>query len=465
MNSLAESTIIERLAANVLETRFENLDWADLEHARNRIIDVVGCLIGGANAPGNSGLVDLVRDWGGKEEATILIHGGKAPAHNVALVNSIMCRSFDFEPVSPTVEGRSAPGHVSGSTVTTTITMGEVRDINGKELLTTLLVGDDVTSRVLLAGSGSGLSPGWDRIGPINPFGTTAIAGRLLGLNKFQMRNAFGIVLNLIAGTFDIIQDTTTSFKLTQGTAAKSGIFSAELARAGWTGPKDALFGKFGYYHLYTEGCRDPSILTRDLGKKFYSDGVIKPYSCCRGCHGAVDCALAFVHKHGVEARDIQEAIFYVSSGYSDNILALPFRIGDFSHANAIFSIQYCGATALLKKSVKPEHFTEEAIRDPQINAFIKKVRVTAELSQAEEQNVKLKVIMKDGRELTEHVDVPKGDQLGNPISKDEIIAKFWTNVEFSRTVTRENAERLLALLEKLEDLDSVKRIVELLVV
>jgi len=464
MNSTTESTPIEKLAANVLETRFENLDQEALEHAKNRIIDVVGCLIGGANAPGNSGLVDLVRDWGGKEEATILIHGGKAPAHNVAMVNSIMARSFDFEPVSPVVEEITAGGHLSGSTVMTAITMGEVKDINGKELITALLAGDDVASRVLLGGSGSGLASGWDRIGPINPFGTAAIAGRLLGLNRLQMRNAFGIVLNLIAGSFDIIQDTTTSFKLTQGTSARSGIFSAQLAKAGWTGPKDALLGKFGYYHLYTEGCRDPNILTKDLGKKFYSDGVIKPYSCCRGCHGPVDCALALVHKHGLDARDIQEAIIYVSAAYSDNVLALPFRIGDFSHGNAIFSIQYCVATALLKKSVRPEHFTEESIRDPQINAFIDKIKF-AELPRAEPHGIKLQIIMKDGRELTESVDVPKGDQIGNPMSKDEIIAKFWTNVEFSRTITRENAGKLLAILEKLENLDSVNRIVPLLVV
>ncbi len=464
MDSPAESTVIEKLAANALETRFENLEPGDLEHAKNRIIDVVGCLIGGANAPGNPELIDLVRHWGGRKEATILIHGGKAPAQNVAMVNSIMSRSFDFEPVSPVVEGKSTAGHVSGTTVMTAITMGEVKDIDGKELLTAVLVGDDVTSRVLLGGSTFGLSPGWDRIGPINPFGATAIAGRLLGLNKAQMKNSFGIVLNQIAGTFDIIQDTTTSFKLTQGTSARSGVFSAELAKAGWTGPKDALFGKFGYYYLYTEGCHDPGILTRDLGKKYYSDSTIKPYSCCRGCHGPVDCALNLVNKHGVEAGDIKEATIYISSGFSDNILALPFRIGEFWHANAIFSIQYCTAIALLKKSVKPEHFTEASVHDPEINAFVKKVRVAAELPQSEGQKARLKVILKDGRELTESVDVPRGDQLQNPISKDEIIAKFWTNVEFSRTVTKKNAEKLLAILEKLEELDSVNRIVPLLV-
>jgi hypothetical protein len=49
-------------------------------------------------------------------------------------------------------------------------------------------------------------------------------------------------------------------------------------------------------------------------------------------------------------------------------------------------------------------------------------------------------------------------------LSKDEILAKFWNNVDFSRTVSRENAGKILALLEKLEELDSVDKIVKLLV-
>ena len=50
-------------------------------------------------------------------------------------------------------------------------------------------------------------------------------------------------------------------------------------------------------------------------------------------------------------------------------------------------------------------------------------------------------------------------------VGKDEIINKFWANVDFSHTVTREKAGKLLSLLGKLEYIDSVNRIVPLLVV
>ena len=67
-------------------------------------------------------------------------------------------------------------------------------------------------------------------------------------------------------------------------------------------------------------------------------------------------------------------------------------------------------------------------------------------------------------REITESSSIARGDQLGNPLSKDEIVAKFWTNVEFSGKITKKNAESLLALLENLEEVDDVNEIIRLLV-
>jgi hypothetical protein len=50
-------------------------------------------------------------------------------------------------------------------------------------------------------------------------------------------------------------------------------------------------------------------------------------------------------------------------------------------------------------------------------------------------------------------------------MSRDELIDKFWSNIEFSQAITRENGDRLLRLLEKLEELGNADRIVRLLVV
>jgi 2-methylcitrate dehydratase PrpD len=463
MNAIIKKPPIEGLIANVLETRFEYFDPPTVEHAKNRVIDVVGCLIGGAHGHGNLPLINLIKDWGGKEEATILIHGGKAPACHVAMVNSIMARSYDFEPVDVLVDNTIIPAHISGTTVMTAMTMGEVQGIDGKELMTALLVGDDVVARVLAA-SGFDFGLGWETTGTVNALGAAAIAGRLMGLSRLHMRDAFGIVLNQLAGSFQNIWDGTTAFKLLQGLSARNGIFSVQLAKSGWTGPEDALLGKFGYYRLYTEGCRNLEILTKDLGKKYYSDVTFKPYPCCRTTHPAIDCALAIIQKNPVDPQDIKEVILRVPRGALESFCGQPFRIRRYSHGDANFSYYYTVANALLRKSVKPEHFSDEAIGDPQIKVLTSKM-LLEELPGAIFQSAELKIIMKDGKQFSEFTDSPKGNSVNNPISKDEIIAKFWANVEFSQTVTRKNADRLLTLLGNLEELDEVDRIVELLVV
>ncbi len=460
------STAIEELSANILNSCFENFDQSTVENAKNRIIDVLGCLIGGANNPSSSALVDLVKDWGGKAEATILIHGGKAPAHNVAMVNSIMARSFDFEVLFPLVEGVTIPNHVSGTTVMTAITMGEVMHIDGKELITALLVGDDVAARIQAASaSGFDLAPGFDYIGTVNVFGAAAIAGRLLGLNELQMRNAFGIALNQLAGTFQSVWDGTTCFKLLQGTSARNGIFSTQLAKRGWTGPEDALSSKFGYYHLYTLNC-NPEILTKNLGQKYYAEATFKPYPCCRLNHGAIDCALAIVRKHKFNAEDIEEITLEVTPRGRDSFVGQQFRIRDFPQGDAIFSLRYNVANALIRKGCKPEHFSEEAISDPQVNKLAQAIKLSPTIPPEKGPvATNLRVRLTDSRELSEYTEVPKGDPVKNPMSNDEIKAKFMDNVDFSHTMTKENAEKLLRLLERLEELDNVDKIVELLVV
>jgi 2-methylcitrate dehydratase PrpD len=265
-----------------------------------------------------------------------------------------------------------------------------------------------------------------------------------------------------LAGSFKSIWDATAAFKLPQGLAARNGIFSAQLAKAGWTGPEDALLGKFGYYFLYTGGCLNPETLTEGLGKKYYTHATFKPYPCCRGSHSAIDCALAIVRRYDIKPEDIDEAILYVPKKDLDNFLGQPFRIGGFPHASAAFNFQYIVANALLRRSFKPEHFSEDAIRDLKISGLINKIRLT-ELKEIG-LNAKLKIILRNRQEFCETNDTPEGEPLTKPLSMDDIKTKFIANVDFSQTVTLDNAEKALELLENLEEVDSVNRIVKLLV-
>src|SRR4030042_1351952 len=207
--------VLEALTANILNTRFEDIDQATIANTKYRILDMIGCAIGGASIPDIVALVGLFREWGGKKEATVLGHGVKAPVHDVAFINCLMGRSFDRGPLGTRYGNRSWATHTSETTVLSALALGESRSIDGKELLTALIVGDDFAARIAgsggggLSGSGPGLGPsgkemsfgaGIEIWGTVTTMGKPAIAGRLLGLNNFQMKNAFGIAVNLICG-------------------------------------------------------------------------------------------------------------------------------------------------------------------------------------------------------------------------------------------------------------------------
>lgn len=452
---------IEELASNVLDTNFASFDQKTVESAKDLIIDTVGCLVTGANATGNRELVDLVKDWGGKKEATILVHRGKVPAHNAAMVNSIMARSLDYEATDIPMGEQLVPSHIAGTTIPTALTMAEKMRAGGKELITASIIGSDIAARMIVASDYS-IDSHWDCTGTANKFGATAIAGRFLGLNKKQMLNAFGIVLNQLAGTFQSVYDGVHCFKLHQGLSARDGIISAELARKGWTGVRDPLLSEHGYFPVYCQTYH-PELLTKELGTKFYADGTFKPYPCCRNNHGAIDCALELLSKHDIRTDDIEEIVVNVTPTISDTFAGRPFEIRELPEVDATFNMRYNVANVLLRKNVTLEHFTEEFVRDSKVLNLAKKVKVTGTLPSDKLLAAELKVKMKDGGEFFAHVDAPKADPIYAPATRSEIRRKFEDNMASSKAVTKGNAKKALEMFETLEATDDVTEIIKLL--
>ena len=455
--------IIDELTGHIVQTTYEAFEDSVIQHAKTRLIDIVGCTIGGANAPGCQELRDLIREWGGKEEATILIHGGKVPAGNASLINSIMARSFDFGVITPYIGDKPIWAHIAETTIPTAIAVAEWKHATGRELLTALILGDDIATRIAAA-STRAISPGWDTPGTVNKFGSAAIAGKLLGLNERQILNAFGVVLNQLAGSFQPINDGAHCFKLAQGLAARDGVIAAELAAKGWTGGRDPLLGRYGYFALY---CRehDPDCLTKDLGKEFYGDCTFKPYPCCRFVHSTIDCALKLVHEHDLDPEDIADLTIHVAPMHYDSPLNQPFMPGEFPQGHATFSLRYHLANVLLRKSIRLEHLTEGFICDSQVGVLARKVNVAGTLSADKIEAAGVSVQMKDGRAFNAYEDVAKGNALKKPLSMEEIEEKFWANVSFSHTISQKNAKEALDMLKNAEKIDDVTTLVSVLAV
>lgn len=459
------NSLIEKWAVHIANTSFSDIDIKYVQHAKNRIIDIIGCIIGGAGSAGCDMVRSLVKRWGAGERNSLAIDFGKKcsiPAHNAAMVNSIQARSFDFGVIIPYVEGEFYEAHLSETTVPTALALSEAWHRSGKEMIVALILGDDIASR-LIAASNYAAGLNWDSTGTVNRFGATAVAGSLLRLSPDKTTNAFGIILDQLSGSFQSISDRVHSFKLTQGLSARDGIVAAELANLGWLGSRDPLFGRYGYFSLFCSGKHDTDILTKDLGKAYYADSTFKPYPCCRQMHIFIDCALEIISDNkNLAATDIDAVTVATSSRVASGPLNTPFTVGEFPPGDAMFSIGYNVANVLMRKGISLEHYTEELINSSEIRALTEKVNIIRGAIPDEESldSAEINVKMKDGREFSGRVRYAKGHPLFKPLSQQEIEDKFRMNVAFSKMMSASRTEELLDMLKCLEEIDDVQKIV-----
>ena len=139
-------TITETVSRHIAGTGYEAFDAGTVARAKIRIIDSLGNIAAGRRAQGNDALLALATCWGGAAESTVLAHGARIPAHNAAMVNAVMMRSYDFEAIGAEYEDHTqTAAHISGTTVPVALAVAEQQRSSGRELLTALILGDDLT--------------------------------------------------------------------------------------------------------------------------------------------------------------------------------------------------------------------------------------------------------------------------------------------------------------------------------
>lgn len=73
-----------------------------MEAAKKSILDTLGVILAaGGTEPAVQGVVDLVRESGGRPEASVLAFGGKAPAIMAAFANGAMAHCLDYDDQTP----------------------------------------------------------------------------------------------------------------------------------------------------------------------------------------------------------------------------------------------------------------------------------------------------------------------------------------------------------------------------
>ncbi len=444
----------------LLETKYEDLPAEEIERFKIRLIDSIGVIAASVRAGGIEGSIELFSEIGGAQEATVLFHGTRLPADKASLINSMMARSFDYEPVGGEfVDRTTGAAHISGSSIPCMLAVGELVHASGKDAILANILGDNLTAR-LQQGTGFAFDKGWDNTGTFNGLGCTALAAKLMGLDEEQTVNAFGIDINTIGSTMDGVKDGVLAFKLPHGLSGMNAIMSVRMAQFGFTGTLDALNGRHGYFNLFGNDNKNPDTVLQDLGKFYYTDGDIKPWPSCRITHAPIQAVLELTAEHGIKSADVDKIIVTLQEG-NGSLVDFPYKP---SLEVPNFNLRFDLALALVMGAVIPQYFEDKYQNDPEI------VRVATEvIDVAYSPDMKdlfsadVEIILKDGSSVSKFIGHPKGTLNADPLTREEFLNKYYTNMEYSGMVTRERADEILEAIEHFEEIEDINDFVALM--
>lgn len=274
-------SMTDEVCAHVVAADFASLDDFTVSRIKTRVLDAVGVIAAGVHAPLCDELFDLLKSYGTTPQSAAFFRGERIDAPQAAMINSFCMRSYDFEAIEAENPGRkSSAAHISGTTVPTALACAERAHASGRDFVTALALGDDIAAR-LGAASGFDVYGGWDNTNTINGWAPPS-AGKLGKLDERQLNNALGLDLNMLGGSMDNINYKTLAFKLPMALASRNAIFSSDFAARGMTATHDAFRRQEGLLLPVLRRQAAPGLLCQDLGKVFYGDVVIKPWSACR---------------------------------------------------------------------------------------------------------------------------------------------------------------------------------------
>lgn len=361
---------------------------------------------------------------------------------DAATLNGLLCHGLDFDDthlrgvIHPTVAQFPAAFSVAIMSGATT-----------EEMVTAYIIGVEASTRLASVAHGLFHQVGFHPSGICNAPAAALTAGRLMGLDVAQLRQAQGIALSMASGTLEFLEDGAWTKRLHPGWAASAGITAAAMAKAGYVGATSPYSGRFGLYKAFLGGddsACDWLAATAGLGTDWeLMQTAIKPYPACHLTHGCIDAAIALRKRRPIAADEIESITGLVAEGMVQTICEpIANKRKPKNGYDAQFSIPYLVANALIKGRVTVADLEPEALADPVILGLAARTDYELDPTSGYPRHYSGEVIVRlnDGTELRERAQVNSGAP-DMPVTNTGIVEKFHGNAEAA--LTPDNARKL----------------------
>lgn len=362
--------LVAQLGRFVHRIPYEELPAEVKEMAKARILDTLSCCIAGRDFPPSRIAASLAEDSSG--DCTVVGYSHTASMLDAALANGVMAHSTSQDDL---IAGVAHPGSV---VVPTAIAVAEQEGASGAEVLLAIVLGYELVWRILRA-----TGPLWSaafRPGTIfTTFGAAAAAGRLMGLSEQQLTHALGYAASLTPGSPNEGWWGGTMEPMFEiGMTARIGILSALFARSGATAAPSVLEGRHGFFRCWSGAVENMTLATKDLGQSFaIGRTYIKPFAAC-GANQVPMQVASTLARHRLKARDIVRVVEKLRLGATD-YAGLDYAGPFYSQIQALMSMQFCTAAAILGQPIDTPWFIAEHYDDPEVADLAAKVELVCE--------------------------------------------------------------------------------------
>lgn len=447
------ATIGRRIAKWVAGLSYDQLPDKTVHEVKRRALDSIGTALGAYRAAPARIARMVAGSVRGEQSASIWGTKTRSTPDLAAFANGAMVRYLDFNDTYLSRE----PAHPSDN-ISPAAAVTQAAGLGGRDLILATVIGYEIQCR--LCDAASLRAGGWDHV-TYGALSTAMLAGKLWGLSEDALEHALGL-----AGVCNITTRQTRTGQISMwkacafSNAARNGVFAANLARNGMTGPFEILEGPKGLMNqLNLPGIRDALVLGTE-GDFMIDRTYIKFWPAEYHSQSAIDAMLQL--RPQVDVNKVQSIHIGSFEAAVSIIGSEPEKWRPTSRETADHSMGYCTAVALIDGNVTRESFAEERLRDPKVLDLLDKTRITEEpeLNKGYPKGIPnhITVTMTDGRKVDKRVDFPRG-HAGNPMTDEEVVSKFKS---LARGVVSEStADKIAATCWKLDRLTDLAELFE----
>src|SRR5438105_3492808 len=458
-----KTTLTHQLADYACALRFEDLSSEVVHEVKRRVVDSLGCALGAWDEEPCAIARKVASDFSAKNGATIIGTDHQAPPDWAAFATGCCIRYFDYNDTYLSKE----PAHPSDN-IAAALAVAESVGANGRELITAIALAYEVQCRFCDAASIR--ARGWDHV-TYGAFSTAIACAKLMKLNPQKTRHAVNIAGVAGAAMRQARVGELSHWKgVAFADAARHGVFSALLARAGMTGPGPIFEGQMGFERQLgvslgnvREKFAVPFEKTGEGPASMILRTSIKFWPAEYHSQSAIEAALLLRKEIG-DPANVRAMTIESHDASVDIIGSEPEKWKPKARETADHSLPYITAIALIDGEITDRQFEPERFKDPKVWNFLENVKVerNAELSAMYPDAVGniVHVDLADGRRLTQRVDYPLGNAK-NRLKDSAVEGKFLALIE--RSIGESRAKKIIELVWKLDEAKNVDELMQAL--